>query len=458
MPLTVQSLGRGGTWGKRGSRYARVPIGRAPDVVNWSEEDSETVKKIKTTMQAPLQAKFAKGNRGPDDLAKTESLPVVRAYLDLLAAAQAFDDAEFGVEELDLGAQGNPAKCRGRWSACCWCGAITLAVSAAFIFPAYFLAAHAADVRLCYPEAASGEGLGPRTPGCTEEDRAVVALKFLGWPEEPTDQLFWYNIYCGLMLGLIFGFLDNFGLFYGMGALDGVFYQFATQVAAGLMKLCRRDTELEKQALLDEVEGAKSANNPELMLRDMHAVASDLMAGLGNTFSGTPPPLYVFFLLAILEKNSHAFPPPFRSCRCHPRYRSPRDCQGGLGRRPRVLAVGSCVHCAWLLARCLFARADQVPTLAGRHGLQQLARQLWLAKHPLSLHLRLPGRRTVGIVEWPHTHPFVCLLGDQRGVPRPLAPGLLVGWLGYKEKRAKLAQGGPGGDVGFVKNAASTLF
>ena len=57
----------------------------------------------------------------------------------------------------------------------------------------------------------------------------------------PQDQgEVWYaegwarSLYAGLMLGVVFGFLDNWGLFYGMDNLDPIFYVFATTVIASI--------------------------------------------------------------------------------------------------------------------------------------------------------------------------------------------------------------------------------
>merc|ERR1719156_265081 len=54
---------------------------------------------------------------------------------------------------------------------------------------------------------------------------------FWGWP----DTKVFRNIWCGLMLGVVFGFLDNFGLFYGTSALDGTFYSVGNKIASGLL-------------------------------------------------------------------------------------------------------------------------------------------------------------------------------------------------------------------------------
>lgn len=82
------------------------------------------------------------------------------------------------------------------------------------------------------------------------------------------------SIYAGLALGLTFGFLDNWGLFYGMENLDPLFYWFASRIMATLTVFKKRkpNTKHDAKASFDE-------------LLALHGAASDVMAGLGNTFS-----------------------------------------------------------------------------------------------------------------------------------------------------------------------------
>lgn len=83
------------------------------------------------------------------------------------------------------------------------------------------------------------------------------------------------NLYCGLMLGLVFGFLDNFGLFYGMDKLDPVLYKFGTDVISGAMHTNKADHDFIQNG---------SHESPDLLVKT-HSAADKLMAGLGNTFS-----------------------------------------------------------------------------------------------------------------------------------------------------------------------------
>ena len=76
---------------------------------------------------------------------------------------------------------------------------------------------------------------------------------FVGWPKEKHL----HTVMVGILLGFVFGFLDNFGLFYGMDKLDPLFYKFAS------------------------VTMLSHASNPE----SLHKLADGMMNGLGNTFS-----------------------------------------------------------------------------------------------------------------------------------------------------------------------------
>lgn len=90
----------------------------------------------------------------------------------------------------------------------------------------------------------------------------LSAESFFGWVNEPNAFMTAKNLYCGLMLGTVFGFLDNLGLFAGMEYLDPPLYMFATQVVVGL-----------------------HADPSRADAHETHAAATDLMSGLGNTFS-----------------------------------------------------------------------------------------------------------------------------------------------------------------------------
>ena len=74
------------------------------------------------------------------------------------------------------------------------------------------------------------------------------------------------------MLSFVFGFLDNYGLFYGLDGLNSMFYWFSARVMSGVVG-CVHYTPSEKQS--DNVE----------KLLVVHRAVNDVMNGLGNTFS-----------------------------------------------------------------------------------------------------------------------------------------------------------------------------
>ena len=100
------------------------------------------------------------------------------------------------------------------------------------------------------------------------DDFGVSMQSFVGFPiaenaPDGTEDVHWWrfkNIVCGLMLGLVFGFLDNFGLFFGSSTLDVFFYPRGMVFAKNVLP----------------------PNTPETTY---HEYANDMMAGFGNTFS-----------------------------------------------------------------------------------------------------------------------------------------------------------------------------
>ena len=103
---------------------------------------------------------------------------------------------------------------------------------------------------------------------------------FWGWP----SQAVFRNIYCGLMLGVVFGFLDNFGLFYGTSALDGTFYSLGNKIASGLLADSPEGRFIARSENFD-----KTKYTTEVALA-AHQITEDMMSGLGNTFSCAPRP------------------------------------------------------------------------------------------------------------------------------------------------------------------------
>lgn len=96
--------------------------------------------------------------------------------------------------------------------------------------------------------------------------------RYLGVPEKDHFK----TIAIGMLLGVVFGFLDNFGLFYGMDSLNPFFYGFASKMMAFHAK--------DRQQL--------------------HRLSNGMMNGLGNTFSDL---LGVFLGSAVLVSAKNAF-------------------------------------------------------------------------------------------------------------------------------------------------------
>ena len=99
--------------------------------------------------------------------------------------------------------------------------------------------------------------------------------KYLGWPlaadaPDGADVGWWRfkNLSAGLMLGLTFGFLDNFGLFFGSENLDNLLYPMGFTFSAFALR-------------------GPSYTEP-LTPKDVvlvHEFANNMMSGFGNTFS-----------------------------------------------------------------------------------------------------------------------------------------------------------------------------
>lgn len=106
---------------------------------------------------------------------------------------------------------------------------------------------------------------------------SLSASGFFGWPQNLNGFMTLKNLFGGLMLGLVFGFLDNFGLFFGMQSLDPFFFREASAIIAGMVYSLRSDE-------LDEQQNWPSLQREERLL-EVNEVTNDLMAGLGNTFS-----------------------------------------------------------------------------------------------------------------------------------------------------------------------------
>ena len=233
-----------------------------------------------------------KGQGGPvcalDLFSPGEIQPITRGYLSVkkatrdlidVRADQASIEAPFEVLSAEFTEGGSSdwgdGKCFPRSATraclCCTLFSVLLGVAALAIAGVYY----AWGGRNYGDEA--NHGLNPGDAGYT----ALPIFwdgNFWGWPKDKTFR----NIWCGLMLGIVFGFLDNFGLFYGTSALDATFYSIGNKIASGL--------------LASTADGDKPGGAPdsaeETEMREValkaHEITEDMMAGLGNTFSGAP--------------------------------------------------------------------------------------------------------------------------------------------------------------------------
>ena len=228
---------------------------------------------------------------------------------------------------------------------------------------------------------------------------------FWGWPSEKIFR----NIWCGLMLGVVFGFLDNFGLFYGTSALDGSFYSIGNKIASGLLAPTDAGQHVTKNNLKVD-----DKYTTEVAIA-AHQITEDMMSGLGNTFRCAASVRH--------KRSAHAlaFPlAPQRSARRRPRHRRARDCQGRARRRALVVAGGFDCHRPRLPAGRLPARRGQVQGQGRRSpGVEVDARR------PLhGAHLRFgaggghPGRRRHAQGRLPVDHRRLARLFR----PHPLVP------------------------------------
>tara|TARA_B110000046_G_scaffold185271_1_gene226307 strand:+ start:2451 stop:3869 length:1419 start_codon:yes stop_codon:yes gene_type:complete len=83
------------------------------------------------------------------------------------------------------------------------------------------------------------------------------------------------NYYGGMVLGLCFGFLDNWGLFYGMDTLAGMFRSTGWWIVSGIILSGQEQ----------KIKDIKDVDEKKKLLTKINKIASDFDAGLGNTFS-----------------------------------------------------------------------------------------------------------------------------------------------------------------------------
>lgn len=221
---------------------------------------------------------------GLDLFSPGEIQPIARGYLTVKAATrdlidvradQASIEAPFEVLSAEFTEGGSSdwgdGKCFPRSATraclCCTVFSVLLGVSALAIAGVYY--------------AWGGRNYGDEANhGLSPGDAGYTALpifwdgNFWGWPKEKVFR----NIWCGLMLGIVFGFLDNFGLFYGTSALDATFYSIGNKIASGLLA---GTSDGQKRAGYKNSEQEKDMREVALTA---HKITEDMMAGLGNTF------------------------------------------------------------------------------------------------------------------------------------------------------------------------------
>ena len=187
---------------------------------------------ITQVLQEAAALKLKDAGVGLDALNDYRGQTIRKNYLAAVEACQEFlaEDTKFDGSELDLGvtvlAWEKSATASHRV-----CTAVSLTISAVFVLLAAAYQVWALNVRQEeFLQAAAAKGTGAGGDLFRMEEGIDIVdesgefhfnlAEFLGWPTHDAIK----NIVGGTVLGLIFGFLDNFGLFYGMGALDAVFY------------------------------------------------------------------------------------------------------------------------------------------------------------------------------------------------------------------------------------------
>jgi len=197
---------------------------------------------ITLVLQEAAALKLKDAGVGLDALNDYRGQTIRKNYLAAVEACQEFlaEDTKYDGSELDLGvtvlAWEKSATASHRV-----CTAISLTISALFVLLAAAYQVWALNVRQEeFLQAAAARGAAAGGDLYTMEEGIDIVdesgefhfnlAEFVGWPAH--DPL--KNIVGGTVLGLIFGFLDNFGLFYGMGALDAVFYWMGALVRAPL--------------------------------------------------------------------------------------------------------------------------------------------------------------------------------------------------------------------------------
>ena len=294
-----------------------------------------------------------------------EIQPIVRQYLAVKKAVQELIDVRADEAEIDAPferlsvkfSEGGKSDCGDgkcfprsatRAFMCCMVFSLLLGVGALVVSGVYY--------------ALGSEGYADDAKGGLEAGTFWDG-NFWGWPSEKVVR----NIWCGLMLGLVFGFLDNFGLFYGSGALDCTFYSIGNKLASGLLA----DTPNANLGQDFENDGdMRDTEDLRKLALTAHSMTEDMMSGLGNTFSGARQPLpYGTPLADAVQLAACCLRRPSGRCARHGRA---RNRQGRAGSRAVVVARRLAGHCAWLLAGRLPAGVGQVQEACGLRQLLPL--------------------------------------------------------------------------------------
>ena len=119
--------------------------------------------------------------------------------------------------------------------------------------------------------------------------RSTFQPSFKAFTGFPSENVF-LSICVGMMLGVVFGFLDNFGLFYGMDYLNPFFYDIASKMMA--------------PHVIGENYNSLVGDEKVNRLKQLHSLSDGMMNGLGNTFSDL---LGVFLGSAVLASAKSSF-------------------------------------------------------------------------------------------------------------------------------------------------------
>ena len=261
--------------------YIGARMGSAAQM--FEKEISEALDKYIANLQEAYTYNYQAGDSGVmqpvralDLFSPGEIQPIVRQYLTVKKAARELVDVRTDQASIEapfnrLSVEFNEGG-RGDWGdGNCFPRSATRAFLCCTVFSILLGVGALAVAGIYYAWGGHNYGVKP-TPIFWDGN-------FWGWPSEKVFR----NIWCGLMLGIVFGFLDNFGLFYGTSALDSTFYSIGNKLASGLL------ADTDASSLGQGYEAAETMPDKQ-KLREValtaHSMTEDMMSGLGNTFSG----------------------------------------------------------------------------------------------------------------------------------------------------------------------------